>query len=155
MVFPVRREATVAPIASDRDEGAAKHLAAAIRQLRVEQAPKAALATLDRHIAELSRNGLGHEVLLVRVEALLLLHRDKDVLRLLDGTSLTDVAAQRSLLLTRGELRAAAGRCGEALGDFEVVLAKSNPPDQRALQGRAACQGQHGKDLDHTKAPGP
>jgi hypothetical protein len=105
------------------DEGAAKHLAEAIRQLRVQHAPKTALATLARHETELGKHGLVHEVLLVRVEALLLLDRKEEVLHLLDRAYLADVAAQKSLLLTRGELRAAAGRCTEALGDFDRVLA--------------------------------
>jgi hypothetical protein len=123
----------------DHGDDAAKHLAAAIRQLRIQHAPRTALATLAQHETALDELGLAHEVLLIRVEALLLLHRDKEVLHLLDRASLTDVAAQRSLLLARAELRAAAGRCAEALGDFELVLAQSDPPDPRALRGRAAC----------------
>jgi hypothetical protein len=132
-------QATNPSTPATRSEGAAKLLAEAIRTLRVDHSPKAALTLLDRHETELDRGALGHEVLIVRVEALLLLHRRAEALSLLDVAALTDVAAQRSLLVTRGELRAAVGRCTEALGDFELVLAKSNPPDQRALQGRAGC----------------
>jgi hypothetical protein len=144
MLLPARRAPPERPASVGPDQGAARHLAEAIRQLRVQRAPKTALGTLARHEAELAQHGLVHEVLLVRVEALLLLDRKAEVLRLLDRAYLADVAAQKSLLLTRGELRAAAGRCAEALGDFDRVLAKSNPPDPRALRGRAACAGKQG-----------
>jgi hypothetical protein len=123
-----------------QEEIAAKPLADAIRMLRSEQAPARALALLDAHSAELSRGSLGHEALLVRVEALLALHRDGEVLRLLDATPLADVAASRSLRLVRAELRAAAGRCAEALADFELLLATPGSVDERALRGRASCR---------------
>lgn len=43
-----------------------------------------------------------------------------------------------ALLLARGELRAAADRCPEAIADFTRVLS-ADPADARALAGRAAC----------------
>lgn len=66
------------------------------------------------------------------------------MLRLLDGTSLTDVAAARALLVTRGELRAAARRCAEGIGDFDLVLARARQTDRQALVGRARCRQQLG-----------
>lgn len=90
---------------------------------------------------ELRHGALAHEVLLVRVEALLALRRERDALQLLDGAPLHDGAAQRALLLTRGELRAMAGRCADAVADFDRVLTRSDARDPRALRGRAACTG--------------
>jgi hypothetical protein len=138
------KRATMQPPSLKPDEIAAKPLAEAIRTLRTEHAPARALALLDAHSAELARGSLGHEALLVRVEALLALHRQSEVLRLLDATVLTDVAAARSLRIVRAELRAAAGRCAEALPEFDLLLARPGPADERALRGRAACQEQLG-----------
>jgi hypothetical protein len=124
--------------APEPDGSSAKPLADAIRALRTEHAPVHALALLDEHRAELARGSFGHEALLVRVEALLALHREAEVLMLLDATALADVAASRSLRITRAELRAAAGRCAEALEDFELVLTRT--ADARAVRGRDACR---------------
>jgi hypothetical protein len=54
--------------------------------------------------------------------------------------SLTDVPAAWTLLVTRGELRAAANRCAEGIGDFDLVLAQAGRPPKRALLGRASCR---------------
>lgn len=118
--------------------GGAKPLADAIRALRREHAPAHALALLEAHQADLSRGNLNHEALLVRVEALLALHREPEALRLLDSTPLADVPGWRSLSLSRAELRAAAGRCAAALEDFDLVLAEA--PDERAARGRDSCR---------------
>jgi outer membrane PBP1 activator LpoA protein len=132
-------ERSHAPAQTPNPEGSsAKPLADAIRALRTEHDPGRALALLDEHRAELARGSFGHEALLVRVEALLALHREGEVLMLLDATALAEVAASRSLRLTRAELRAAAGRCVEALEDFELVLARTT--DERAVRGRDACR---------------
>jgi hypothetical protein len=121
-------------------QGAGKYLAETIHWLRKEHAPASALRLLDRHEAELIKAGFGHETLILRVEALVALGRRSEVLRLLDAASLTHVAASRALLVTRGELRAAANRCAEGLGDFELVLARSQQVDRQALTGRALCR---------------
>jgi hypothetical protein len=71
---------------------------------------------------------------------MLALGRKTEVLRLLDDVALTDVAASRSLLVTRGELRATANRCADGLGDFDLVLARSKQADRQALFGRAVCR---------------
>jgi hypothetical protein len=132
------------PAEAKRTSGAAKHFAETLRVLRVQHDAKTALAMLDSHGTELSQNALGHEALLLRVEALLTLGRDAEVLRLLDGAALTDVAASHSLLVTRGRLRAAANRCVDGVGDFGLVLAESRQPDRQALFGRALCRKQLG-----------
>ncbi len=124
--------------------GAGKYLTEAVRSLRVEHAPVSALRLLDSYDDELSKGGFGHEALILRVEALITLGRRAEVLRLLDGISLADVAASRALLVTRGELRAAASRCAEGIGDFDLVLARSRQSDRRALIGRALCRKQLG-----------
>jgi hypothetical protein len=123
---------------------AAKYLTQAIHSLRIEREPGAALRLLDGHGRELARGGFGHEALILRVEALLALGRRAEVLRLLDDTSLTDVAASRALLVTRGELRAAASRCADGVVDFDLVLARAPETDRRALVGRALCRKQLG-----------
>ena len=122
------------------DSAAAKVLADAIRLVRTDRQPALALALLDRQATRLDASPYRHEALLVRVESLLVLKRDADLLRLLDGTPLDDVAASRTLLSTRGRLRAAAQRCAEALADFDRVLAEPGRKDKQALLGRAHCR---------------
>jgi len=126
------------PGSASAAEGTAKPLVDAIRALRADHAPARALALLEAHQAEVSRGSFNHEALLVRVEALLALHREPEALRLLDATTLADVAAWRSLRLTRAELRASAGRCTDALEDFDLVLVGT--VDERALRGRDLCR---------------
>ena len=121
-------------------QGVARFLSEAIHALRVEHSPGRALFLLDRHATQLGKSAFAHEALLLRVEAMLALHRGDEVLQLLDGAALTDVAASRSLLVTRGELRAKANRCADGLGDFDLVLAKSKQADRQALFGRALCR---------------
>jgi hypothetical protein len=111
-----------------------------VRALRVEHAPRRALALLDKHEGELAGQAFAEESLLLRVEAMLALGERAAALRLLDQTSLADLSVSRALFLTRGELRAAANRCAEGIGDFDVVLAESRRPPKTALLGRARCK---------------
>jgi len=111
-----------------------------VRALRIDHSPTQALALLDRHASELAGNAFAEESLLLRVEAMLTLGQRDLVLRLLDRTSLTDMAASRGLLITRGELRSAANRCAEGIGDFDLVLTEARRPPKRALLGRALCK---------------
>ena len=122
------------------EPGAAKVLVDAIRALRVDGAPGSALALLDRHAILLATSPYRHEALLIRVDALLALKRERELLRLLDGAALADVAASRTLLVTRGQLRAATNRCQEAVTDFDRVLAEAGRADRQALLGRATCR---------------
>jgi hypothetical protein len=138
--------ATVAPQPSPVRTGAEaiRFLKEIVRALRIDHSPTQALALLDRHASELTDNAFAEESLLLRVEAMLALGQRSAVLRLLDGISLTDVAASRGLLLTRGELRAAAHRCAEGIGDFDLVLTDAGRPLRQALLGRALCKRQLG-----------
>jgi len=125
-------------------ESPTRYLTEAVRALRVEHSPQAALALLDRYAPKLDNSAFRHEALLLRVEALLKLNRQPDVLGVLDATPLAGVAASRTLLLTRAELRAAAGHCPDSLDDFDRVLAQTDGHDRRALLGRAKCRKQLG-----------
>jgi hypothetical protein len=127
-----------------QSQGGARWLAEAIHALRANRAPGAALELLDRHAAELRQSALVHEAMVLRVEALLSLKRSDEALDLLDGRALSKVAASRALLLTRAELRAAAGRCTESLSDFDLLLTRSQRPDEQALYGRAVCRSRTG-----------
>jgi hypothetical protein len=122
------------------DATASGLLADAIRLLRADGRPQAALALLDRHAPRLGQSPYAHEALLVRVEALLALKRDAELLQLLDGMPLADVAASRTLLTIRGRLRASAKRCAEAVADFDRVLVEAGNKDKQALLGRALCR---------------
>lgn len=127
--------------AKPRDEAeVSQSLAEAIRLVRADGQPQSALALLDRQATRLNQSPYRHEALLIRVEAMLALKRDADLLRLLDGTPLADVAASRTLLVTRGRLRAAAHRCAEAVVDFDRALAEPGRKDKQALLGRALCR---------------
>ncbi len=125
---------------SGSPHGAAQRLREAVHALRVDHSPRQALAILDRNADELPDKTFVEETLLLRVEAMLDLGQHEAVLRLLDGATLTGVAASRDLLLTRGQLRAAANRCVEGIGDFDLVLEAGGRPPRQALLGRASCR---------------
>jgi hypothetical protein len=141
---PARPAAEVRPAqatpAPSSQGGPIKQLSAAVHALRAEHSPEAALGILDRNAGELDKSSVAHEALLLRVEAMLKLERRGEVLKLLDAAPLAGVAASRTLLLTRGELRAEAGRCAEAIADFDLVLVQTQGHNKRALAGRAKCQ---------------
>ena len=147
--WPTVAQSQPQPVTSGagRPRGGARWLAEALHSLRANHAPGAALALLDLHAAELTQSAFVHEAMVLRVEALLGLRRSGEALALLDGKSLSDVAASRTLLLTRAELRAAAGRCVDSLPDFDLVLARSRQPDEQALYGRALCRSRIGDKL--------
>jgi Flp pilus assembly protein TadD len=77
----------------------------------------------------------------VRVEALLALGERAEALRWLDALALDDGPRSRELLVLRGELRAAASRCSEAVKDLGRVLTPepTDAVDERALFARASC----------------
>jgi hypothetical protein len=129
--------AAAAPSSPPQTAGILKEI---VRALRVEHAPSRALALLDKHASELAGQAFAEESLLLRVEAMMGLGERAAVLRLLDRTSMTELGVSRALLITRGELRAAANRCAEATGDFDLVLAESRRPPKPALLGRARCK---------------
>ncbi len=119
----------------------ARLLGLALQQLHRDHDARASLKTLDEHAARFSGTTLKPEADLTRVEALLALDRRGDALVVLDGMWLTATSRGRSLAVVRGELRAGAQRCPEAIPDFSQVLDVS-PADtlaEKALHGRIAC----------------
>jgi tetratricopeptide (TPR) repeat protein len=141
---PAARPEVAPPAPSKGRDGPTKPLTKAIHALRIERDATSALALLERHRGEFAQQGLAHEALILRVEALLELGRDREALHLLDGAALSDVDASHSLLVTRGRLRAAANRCVDGVGDFNLVLAESRRTERQSLFGRALCRKQLG-----------
>jgi hypothetical protein len=138
-VLPPAEPARTSAIAEE-----AALLGAALRALREGDDAPGALALLDAHDARFGATGaLGDEASTTRVEALLRLGRHTRALALLDEQSPRPVGRGRELLVSRGELRADAGRCAEAVTDFDALLADDAAADgaaERALYGRAACR---------------
>ncbi len=133
---PAPVPATAATTASP----AARHLKDVVRALRVEYAPRTALNLLDLHAGDLKGSAFADEALLLRVEAMLALRQQPEALRLLDEMSLAHTASSSVLLVTRGQLRANANRCAEAVADFDLALARTLRPSKPALLGRAQCK---------------
>jgi hypothetical protein len=146
--MPAPAPSTPPPVAPTPSHNpAARHLKEVVHALRVEHAPRSALDLLDRHASELAGNAFAEEALLLRVEAMLALRQQPEALRLLDGMSLSQVASSSVLLVTRGQLRANANRCTEAVADFDLVLTRALRPSKQALQGRAQCKQKLGDAL--------
>jgi hypothetical protein len=115
----------------------------AMRKLRVENDPSAALSALQEHARTYPRSSLGGERGALEVEALLALHRDRDALARLDVMALDELPRSGERFVVRGELRAAARRWLEASADFDRALAAvSGSPTwhERALWGRGAAR---------------
>ncbi len=123
-------------------------LTLALRELRQDNDPAGALATLDEHNRRFGPVGaLAVEADTARVEALLRLGRHADALVRLDSLTLAPTGSSRSLLAARAELRAEQGRCAAAVLDFDRLLARAGEHDtivERALHGRAGCRAQAG-----------
>ena len=96
----------------------ARLVAEALSELRQGNDPRAALSTLDRYAREFPHGVLETEALRTRVEAVIRLDDRKTALALLEGKPALSDGLGADLLLTRAELRAAAGRFREALDDF-------------------------------------
>ena len=117
---------------------------AALRKLRGQADAAGALELLDARDGRFGAAGtLAEEARTTRIEALLRLGQHGRALALLDAAAPRPTGRGRALLETRGELRADAGRCGDAVADFDSLLgddAASDDPAERALYGRAACR---------------
>jgi len=89
---------------------------------------------------------LAQEALAARVDALLGLDRRAEALGLLEKHSFDRLPRGGELRVLRAELRAAKGRCGDALRDFSGVTETHTQGDvaERALYGQALCQAQVG-----------
>jgi tetratricopeptide (TPR) repeat protein len=115
----------------------------ALRTLRSESDPTAALALLEEHARAYPRSALAGERRVLEVEALLALHRDREALQRLDGMPLDQLPRSGERFVVRGELRAAARRWQEAQADFDRALSRvSGSPawHERALWGRGVSR---------------
>ena len=115
----------------------------AIRKLRSEHSPSAALVALQQHRAAFPSSALDGERTALEVEALLALHRDPEALALLDTMAVGELPRSGERFVVRGELRAAAHRWQEASADFDRALARvSGSPTwhERALWGRGVAR---------------
>jgi hypothetical protein len=147
---PFEAAAAPAPATPARSSAIAEEAAlvgAALRKLREQGDATGALALLDEHDLRFAATGaLSDEAGTTRVEALLRLGRHARALALLDARAPRPTGRGRELLATRGDLRADAGRCPEAVVDFDAVL-NDDAADgiaERALYGRAACRSRLG-----------
>ena len=136
----------LAPAAADEQTPTEAHLLArAISHLRGDHDAAAALADLADYDRRFPSGLLEQEVLRIRTEALLDVGHDQEALARLDERAAD--ALTRPLLLLRGELRARAGRCAEALRDLGPLADESQTPSVlagRALYARASCHAQLG-----------
>jgi hypothetical protein len=135
--FPMQSPPPVDDTASE-----SQAVGVALRKLRQYHDPRGALDALEHYRAAFPNGRLGAEAGLVRVEALLALGDRAAALRLLDNdASLGHGPRARELLVLRGELRAWANRCAEAVGDFGRSLSATlrDAIDERALFARASC----------------
>jgi hypothetical protein len=140
---PARAAPTPSAIAQE-----AALVGGALRRLREGGDAMGALSLLDQRDARFGVGGkLADEARTARVEALLRLGERERALALLDAAAPLPRGRGRALLATRGELRADAGRCREAVADFDVLLADDAASDdaaERALYQRAACRARLG-----------
>ncbi len=140
---PPSRIAKATPATAARAPDAQDMLGQAMRSLRRQHDPAAALDVLARHAALFPQSPLAGERTQLEVEALLALGRNPEALLRLDRLALdkTPHAAERHVV--RGELRAQVRRWGEAAADFDQALATakaSSPWHERALWGRAMAR---------------
>jgi TolA-binding protein len=119
-----------------------KLLGAALTSLRRDKDAHRALSLLDEYQRSYPRGSLAAEAAVARVDALRALGRNNDALSILDGLSLERLPRSRELRVLRGELRAARGRCVEAVTDFSRALddTRQGYLGERALSGSAACR---------------
>jgi hypothetical protein len=122
-------------------------LAEAMERVRRHHDPDGALRLLDRYQRRFPDGTLRAEALSVRIDALLLGNRRAPALAELDAADLDRTPRAAELRVLRGELRASARRCAEAIVDFAVVLGDGGAADrvdgplrERALFGRGTCR---------------
>ena len=118
-------------------------LGRALRSLRNDHDPVAALDILARHAALFPQSPLVSERAVLEVEALLALGRRDEALVRLDGMSLDNTPRSAERYVVRGELRSRAQRWREAGADFDRVVAggRGTPAwQERALWGRAVAR---------------
>lgn len=111
-----------------------------IRELRQNKDPKQALSRLDAYASRFPSGLLQDEAQAARVDALLLLGRRAEALGILEQTSFARLPRGGELRVLRGELRAASGRCKDALADFAISTAMTADVAERALYGQGMCR---------------
>ena len=117
-------------------------LGLALRELRQTHDAKQALVRLDEYTARFPSGLLKVEAQAARVDALMLLGRRDEALGLLEHTTFTRLPRGGELTVLRGELRAASGRCREALSDFAASGDSGSTAEvaERGLYGQGMCR---------------
>lgn len=117
-------------------------LGLALRELRQTRDAKQALIRLDEYASRFPSGLLKEEAQAARVDALMVLGRRQDALVLLDQATFTRLPRGGELTVLRGELRAASGRCRDALPDFAASVEASSTAEvaERGLYGQAMCR---------------
>ncbi len=128
-------------------------LGQALLALRQDRDPKLALQRLDDYASRFPRGSLHDEAQAARVDALILLGKRSDALAVLEKTSFARLPRGGELTVLRGELRAAGGRCRDAMSDFAHIVegAGSGEVAERALYGQGICRAHLG-DLNGATA---
>jgi hypothetical protein len=110
----------------------------AVKSLRLDGDPAAALVHLDEHARRHPAGLLRTEAALLRVDALLALGNRADTLALLESLHVERLPGAEERLVQRGELRVA-GDPLRAIGDLDRALAQRLPVplELRALEARA------------------
>jgi hypothetical protein len=115
-----------------------KRIKSAVDALRSGDAAKA-LTEIEAYESAHPQGLLHREALLAKVTALVKLNREPEALAILDGLTLDSHPRSLELTVLRGEMRARANRCGEAIADFE--RARSHDALRaRAEAGLARCE---------------
>ncbi len=149
-------ESYVAPPVTYEDETLApptrrsepRLLADALAGLHAEGDAKGALALLAEHRRRFPNGALRSEARVAEVEALLSLDRRSEALRVLDSLVIERLPRGAELGVLRAELRAQAGRCADAIADFDrcATTPRCGPQsEERAIFGRASCRGKLGQ----------
>jgi hypothetical protein len=144
-VAPIGHDHPTAAASAESESGLAAEsrlLGIALHQLRQQRDGAAALRSLDTYQQRFPQGLLFEEAQAARVDALLLTEHRSEALLFLERTQFQRLDRGGELRVVRGELRATAGRCREALTDFAAVLAAAATPPlvaERALYGQASC----------------
>ncbi len=117
-------------------------LGLALRELRQTHDAKQALVRLDEYTARFPSGLLKVEAQAARVDALMLIGRRDEALALLEHATFTRLPRGGELTVLRGELRAASGRCREAMSDFAASGGSGSTAEvaERGLYGQGMCR---------------
>lgn len=152
-VRPAPPVAPVVPLLDDRALAESQLLSAAVQQLRRQRDPKAALGVLDAYDAQFPQGQLRPEAVWLRVQAMVELGQRTGALKVLDALQLSaDPERSTEPLVLRGRLRSEAGRCAEAIADFDAAATLSSGELlESILLHRGGCRARVG-DLPGARA---